>query len=164
MEANAATTPEPMQRLPPAARTYFVLEALGWAVPLAIGSLVVGGALRSSDVPSILLTALQVLGPLIALAGTIAMPQLRWRHWRYELRDEELDLLRGAIVITRTLIPMVRVQHVDTRRTWLGDQIGLQAVVVHTAAGSHTIPALEPDAATAIRDRIARLARQPDEL
>jgi membrane protein YdbS with pleckstrin-like domain len=164
VEADAATTPEPTQRLPPAARGYFMLEALGWAAPLAIASLVAGGALRSTEVPSILITALQVLGPLIALVGVTAMPRLRYRHWRYELRDEELDLLRGALVITRTLIPMVRVQHVDTRRTWLGDQVGVQAVIVHTAAGSHTIPALEPHAATAIRDRIALLARTPDEL
>jgi uncharacterized protein len=62
------------------------------------------------------------------------------------------------------LIPIVRVQHVDTRRTWLADQIGVQTVVIHTAAGSHEIPGLTLGEAAAIRDRIALLARQPDEL
>jgi membrane protein YdbS with pleckstrin-like domain len=92
------------------------------------------------------------------------IPLRQWRTWRYEVRDEEIDLLRGAVVVRRTLIPMTRVQHVDTRRTPLSDLLGLRSVTVHTAAGSHSIPALRPDDAAAIRDRIAQLARAPDDL
>jgi uncharacterized protein len=161
---DVAPTPAPTRRLPSAARGYFVLEALGWAIPLAIASLLVGGQLSAGDdVPGWIGPTLMVLGPLVALVGVTALPLLRWSRWRYELRDEELDLQRGAWVVRRTLIPMVRVQHVDTRRTWLADQLGVQAVVVHTAAGSHEIPALVPSEAASIRDRIALLARQPDE-
>jgi membrane protein YdbS with pleckstrin-like domain len=162
--ASAMATPEPTHRLPSSARAYFVVLALGWAVPLAIASLVVGAELVGpGDVPDWIGIALMVLGPVVAVVGAVALPLLRWSHWRYELRDEEVDLLRGAVVVTRTLIPMVRVQHVDTRRTWLADQLGLQTVVIHTAAGSHEIPALTPAEAASIRDRIALLARQPDE-
>jgi membrane protein YdbS with pleckstrin-like domain len=160
----ATTTPEPTRRLPTAARGYFILEALGWALPLTLVSFVVGSQLGDSDdVPRWIAVAVMVVGPLVALIGTLPFPLLRWSRWRYELRDEEIDLLRGAWVVRRTLIPMVRVQHVDTRRTWLADQLGVQAVVVHTAAGSHEIPALAPGEAASIRDRIALLARQPDE-
>lgn len=162
--AQAMATPEPTHRLPGTARAYFVVQALSWAVPLVIASLVVGTELaRPGDAPDWTGTVLMVAGPLIAVVGAVALPLLRWSHWRYELRDEEVDLLRGAVVVTRTLIPMVRVQHVDTRRTWLADQLGVQAVVIHTAAGSHEIPALTPSEAASIRDRIALLARQPDE-
>lgn len=162
--APAAATPDPTRRLPRAARGYFVLEALTWAVPLTVVSLLVGTELgRGDHGPGWLAAAVMVLGPLVAVIGVIPLPLLRWSRWRYELRDEEIDLLRGAVVVRRTLIPMVRVQHVDTRRTWLADQLGVQAVVVHTAAGSHEIPALTPADAASIRDRIALLARQPDE-
>jgi membrane protein YdbS with pleckstrin-like domain len=99
----------------------------------------------------------------VALGG-VAAPLLRWRTWRYEVRDEEIDLLRGAVVVRRTLIPMTRVQHVDTQRTPLSDLFELRSVTVHTAADSHSIPALRPADAAAIRDRIAVLARQPDEI
>jgi membrane protein YdbS with pleckstrin-like domain len=68
------------------------------------------------------------------------------------------------VVVRRTLIPMTRVQHVDTQRTPLSDLFELRSVTVHTAAGSHSIPALRPGDAASIRDRIAVLARQPDEL
>lgn len=158
-----AATPEPTQRLPREARGFFVLGALAWAVPTAIAGFVVAGAL-SSDAPGVLGWALRAAAVAELLLGGVAFPLLRWRSWRYEVRDEELDLLRGAVVVTRTLIPMTRVQHVDTRRTVLGDLFDLRSVAVHTAAGSNDIPALRPAEATAIRDRIALLARRPDEL
>ena len=128
-----------------------------------IAALVLAGGL-DGHAPDLLVLALRALVPVLALGGGLALGLLRYRHWRYELREEEIDLQRGAVVVTRTLIPIVRVQHVDTRRSWLADQIGVQAVVVHTAAGSHEIPALTPAEAAAVRDRIALLAREPDDL
>lgn len=155
--------PDPSRPLPPQARTYFVFEALGGGVGMTVAAIVLAGVL-DGHVSDILVLALRVLVPLLALGGAVATGMLRYRHWRYELREQEIDLQRGAVIVTRTLIPIVRVQHVDTRRSWLADQIGVQAVVVHTAAGSHAIPALTPAEAAAVRDRIALLARQPDEL
>jgi membrane protein YdbS with pleckstrin-like domain len=141
-----------------------VLGALVWAVPVGIGCLAGGGALAGSGAPGVLAWLAWALAVAVVAAGGVAMPLLRWRTWRYEVRDEEIDLLRGAVVVRRTLIPMTRVQHVDTQRTPLSDLFELRSVTVHTAAGSHAIPALRPGDAAAIRDRIALLARQPDEL
>ena len=70
------------------------------------------------------------------------MPELRWRRWRYEVRDEEIDLRHGTVRITRTLVPMLRVQHVDTTQGPLDQALKLATVVVHTAAGATIIPAL----------------------
>jgi membrane protein YdbS with pleckstrin-like domain len=157
-------TPEPTRRLPPEARGYFVLGGLLWSVPLAIGGLVVGAALAGGDVAVALVWLVRATG-LVALAvGGLTLPLLRWRCWRYEIRDEEIDLLRGALVVKRTLVPMARVQHVDTERTVLSDMFNLRSVTIHTAAGSHGIPALRPHEATAMRDRIALLARRPEDL
>jgi membrane protein YdbS with pleckstrin-like domain len=158
-----AATPEPTQRLPREARGYFVLGSLGWAVPAAIAGLIAAGSL-SADLPDALAWGLRAAALAVLVVGGVVFPLLRWHTWRYEVRDEELDLLRGAVVVTRTLIPMTRVQHVDTRRTVIGDLFDLRSVAVHTAAGSNDIPALRPGEATAIRDRIALLARRPDEL
>ena len=56
----------------------------------------------------------------------------------------------------------MRVQHVDTRRGLFEQSFGLSTVVVHTAAGSHTIPLLPQAEAEALRERIAGLARTED--
>jgi membrane protein YdbS with pleckstrin-like domain len=141
-----------------------VLGALGWAVPVGIGFVIGGSALMGGDAPGVLGWLAWALAAGVVLVGGLALPLLRWRTWRYEVRDEEIDLLRGAVVVRRTLIPMTRVQHVDTQRTPLSDLFDVRAVTVHTAADSHAIPALRPGDAAAIRDRIAVLARQPDEL
>jgi uncharacterized protein len=136
-----------------------VLGALAGAVPAGIGC-VIGGA----AVGGVLGWLLWAAAAVVVAVGGVVLPLVRWRTWRYEVRDEEIDLLRGALVVRRTLIPMTRVQHVDTQRTPLSDLFELRSVTVHTAAGSHSIPALRPGDAAAIRDRIALLAREPDEL
>jgi uncharacterized protein len=155
-----AATPEPTQRLPEEARAYFVVGSLLWAAPAAIATFAIAGALAAD----VLMWAARAAAVLAMVVAGVVVPLLRWRSWRYEVRDEELDLLRGAVVVTRTLVPMTRVQHVDTRRTIIGDLFDVRSVAVHTAAGSNDIPALRPGDAAAIRDRIAQLARRPDEL
>ena len=84
---------------------------------------------------------------------------LRWRRWRWEVREEEIDIDQGILLVRRTLIPMPRVQHVETTRNVLEQALRLATVKVHTAAGGHTIPLLDERDAARVRDRIAVLAR-----
>ena len=160
----AAPTPEPTQQLPSEARSYLIVQGLGRSVPLAIAAVWGGGALEAGGAPNGIGAALIALALAGVLVGGVLVPLLRFRHWRYEVRDYEIDLLRGALVVTRTLVPMTRVQHVDTRQTVLSQAFELRSVIVHTAAGSHEIPALRPGEAARMRDHIALLAREPDEL
>ena len=150
-------TPEPSRRLSPTARWLWRAQGL----LAALAALLAGGALRSSAPGGALWLALPVL-VLVLAAGVV--PELRWQRWRYEVRDQEIDLRHGTVTITRTLIPMLRVQHVDTTRGPLDQLLGLATVVVHTAAGRTTIPALDEQDAGALRDHIATLARTADEL
>lgn len=138
----------------------FVLETFG-AVVLPAGGAI---ALALTLVGGTAGTAIAVLAAVIALAVTAVAPGVRLRRFRYEIREDEIDLRRGLLVQTRTLVPMARVQHVDTRRTVLSQFFGLAAVVFHTAAGANDIPALREADAAAIRDRIADLARAPEVL
>lgn len=87
------------------------------------------------------------------------VPDLRWRRWRYEVQSDEIDLQRGVWIVKRTLIPMVRVQHVDTKQGPILRRYGLAALTVSTAATTHEIPALSMEDADALRDRIAELAK-----
>ncbi|MDY0404340.1 PH domain-containing protein [Virgibacillus sp. 179-BFC.A HS] len=86
-------------------------------------------------------------------------PRIRWYRWRYEVRENEIDLLHGIWWTHRTLVPMVKVQHVDTEQGPLLRRYGLATVKVTTAGGSHEIPALSMEDAEHLRDRIAVLAR-----
>src|SRR4051794_12154773 len=149
--------PEPSRRLSPTARRLWRAQGVLAAVAALIPT-----ALLRSQLPG---GSLWLLLPVaVLLLGAIAVPELRWRRWRYEVRDEEIDLRHGTVTITRTLVPMLRVQHVDTTRGLLDQALGLATVVVHTAAGPATVPALDERDAEHLRDRIAELARTADEL
>ncbi|WP_409343256.1 PH domain-containing protein [Paenibacillus sp. MBLB4367] len=105
-------------------------------------------------------------GLLTALEGLLVIllvPRLRLNRWRYEIREQEIDLLRGIVVRKRTVIPMVRVQHVDTQQGPLMRKYGLSSVTFSTAAGQHEIPALANEEADRVRIQIAELARVNDE-
>ena len=146
--------PEPAQRLAPQARWAW---RLSWAGTCVVALVVLG--MGGDSLPG----SWQVIGMVVLgvalVVGTPLVPELRWRRWRWEVREHEIDLQRGILVVRRTLIPMARVQHVETERGVIGQLLGLSTVEIHTAAGSHEIPLLRDGDAGAIRSRIAELAR-----
>jgi len=103
---------------------------------------------------------------VLALTGLVVgvVPGLRWSRWRFEIRPDEVDLQRGIFWISRTLVPLARIQHVDTRQGPLQRQFGLSTVVFYTAAGPNQIPELSTSVAAEARDRIAELTKDQDEL
>ncbi|MBP1995864.1 PH domain-containing protein [Paenibacillus eucommiae] len=100
-----------------------------------------------------------VLTLLETLLLVTVLPKRRWQRWRYEIRENEIDLQHGFIFQKRTVIPMVRVQHVDTNQGPIMRKYGLSSVTFSTAAGNHEIPALANELADKVRDQIAELAR-----
>ena len=156
---------EPAERLDPRAITLWRIAGTLNMLPLLIGAGFAGWALlRFGDVSFFfgVLLALAVL----ALAGVVVgvVPELRWRRWRYEIRPGEVDLQRGIFWISRTLVPLARIQHVDTRQGPLQRRFGLSTVIFYTAAGPNQIPELSTPVAAEARDRIAELTREQDEL
>ena len=159
MLSDPAPPAEPAHRLPPAALTLWRLQGAASALAAAVVATTIGGAVGGAVAMAAVVAAL-VWGVLAI--GIV--PILRHRRWRYEVREQEIDIRHGAITVTRTVVPMRRVQHVETRRGLLEQGRGLSTVVFHTAAGETQIPALTVAASDAVRTRIAQLARTADEL
>jgi membrane protein YdbS with pleckstrin-like domain len=90
-------------------------------------------------------------------------PKVRWMRWRYEVRESEIELQHGIFIVKRTLIPMVRVQHVDTAQGPILRKYNLAEITISTAATNHTIPALVMEEADGLRSRISALARVAEE-
>lgn len=87
------------------------------------------------------------------------IPKLRFKRWRFEIFEEEIYIQHGILIVTRTLIPMVKVQHVDTEQGPILKKYQLATVTISTAATTHKIPALLEEDASNLRDRISMLAR-----
>lgn len=113
---------------------------------------------------AILMPWLAVLVAAGGLAHVVYFPRERHRRYRWELHEEELDLLAGVLKVTRTIVPITRIQHVSVQRTAWTNLFGLVRLSVHTAAGQTTIPGLERPQADDVRDRILARLRTPDDL
>jgi membrane protein YdbS with pleckstrin-like domain len=150
--------PEPTRRLAANARWVWRLQAA-----LVCGIALIAGLFAAGPLDGELAVLVRVV-PLAALiVGTVPVPELRWRRWRWDVSPEAIDIRHGTVTVRRTLIPMLRVQHVDTTSDLLEQWMGLATVEVHTAAGSHKIPLLTMYDAEQLRVRIAELARTADE-
>ncbi|MFQ3543407.1 PH domain-containing protein [Halobacillus rhizosphaerae] len=107
----------------------------------------------------------------IPLAATILLlvfsvwliPLVKWKRWRYEVTDQEIELQHGLFIIQRTLVPMIRVQHVDTEQGPLLRKYRLATISISTAATVHKVPALNEQEAERLRLSISSLARVAEE-
>ena len=152
-------------RLDPRAKLLWRVTGAIQAAPILAGGAFGSYALVSWVEAPLYLAVLPVLGAIaLAVLFIFVLPPLLWRRWRYEIRPLEVDLQRGLLRVTRTLVPMTRVQHVDTRRGPLQRRLGLSTVVFYTAAGPNEIPQRAKETAAEVRDRIAELTRTADGL
>ncbi len=122
--------------------------------------LIIGGAVLTFifDLPYIYSGISAILGLIAIFLFIYLIPKLRYRRWRYEIFEQEIYIQHGILIVTRTIIPMIRVQHVDTEQGPILKMYKLATVSISTAATTHQIPALNEEDASSLRDRISTLA------
>ncbi|CCC39537.1 PH domain-containing protein [Haloquadratum walsbyi] len=89
----------------------------------------------------------------------------RYRIWRYEIRADSIYLERGVLTRVRTVVPFVRIQHVDTARSPVERFSGLASTVVYTAGSRGadvSVPGLSRTNANELRERLRELAIQSE--
>ena len=97
---------------------------------------------------------------LFGLLLSFAWPPLRYRFWRWEVRPDRVVIQKGVVWRSRSLIPRVRVQHVDTRTSPMQRWFGLSSLIIFTAGtrgADAEIPGLASEEAEALREELARL-------
>lgn len=155
--------PEPENRIDPKAITAWRINdgfssLTYWIIPL-----IYSGIAWDSDWvfwPVYPLTALVIINT--SLQFTI-IPLIQWQRWRYQIDDNEIDLKRGFFIVRRTLIPVKRVQHVDTSQGPVYRKLKLAKVSIFTAGSIHEIPALSEKTADEARNLISKFARKAQE-
>lgn len=154
---------EPEQRIPRTAVNAWrisgiLVSFIFWIIPLALWFFDTNGAID-------LWIYITVIGfvLVITLLFGFLIPHFRWKRWRYDINEHEIDLQHGLFIVQRTLVPVNRVQHVDTRQGPILRNYHLSNVAISTAATTHQIPALTEETANAVRDQISRLALKAKE-
>jgi uncharacterized protein len=125
------------------------------AGPLAVGATVVDWlAVRAAGGPFGLLTT---VAWLVLVVACVVLPSRRYASIGYALGEAELRVARGYFFRIDTVVPFVRVQHIDVGQGPVERRYGLSHLVVHTS-GTHnstvTLPGLPSATAAAMRDAI----------
>ncbi len=83
----------------------------------------------------------------------------RWKRWSYQIRHDEIEIQHGIIFRSRILIPMIRIQHVETAQGPLLRMQNLVSLSITTAAGAHVIEAVNASISDELRHHILELVK-----
>lgn len=146
--------PADLQPVEPSYRNALRARAAMFWVPLFIAALVVNAAALADTLFSGTLPA--IVG-LVGLSGILVAPDRVYKRLGYAIDGRLLRTVRGWLFHTDTVVPFVRVQHIDVTRGPFDKMFGTATLVVHTA-GTHnsivTLPGLSPERAAEIREAI----------
>ena len=81
----------------------------------------------------------------------------RYASWSFEIKKDHVYLEHGVLVKVMTMVPFVRIQHVDTQRNILDRVLGLSTVIIYTAGSRGadvSIPGLKPEAAEKLQEKL----------
>ena len=151
---SALAIPADVQPVEPAYRNVLRLRAAIFWVPVFLVALVVDRTVLA-ETPFANLAP--VLIGLIGLSGIFVAPDRIYRRLGYAIDGRLLRTVRGWLFHTDTVVPFVRVQHIDVTRGPVDKMFGTASLVVHTA-GTHNsivvLPGLSPERAAEIREAI----------
>ena len=94
---------------------------------------------------------------LFALATAAVHTVYRYRSWNFSIEDDHLYLEHGVLRKTYSMVPFVRIQHIDTQRSISNRVLGVSAIVVYTAGSRGAdvaIPGLDPDQASNMQKKL----------
>lgn len=119
---------------------------IGW-LPFLVAAVVLDRTvLEGSGAQGLLLVAV----PLLAAISVVTAPPRIWARLGWALEPAMLRVVRGWLWHVDTLVPLVRVQHLDVARGPFDKLFGTATLVVHTA-GTHnstvSLPGLDPERA-----------------
>jgi membrane protein YdbS with pleckstrin-like domain len=131
---------------------------------LALGSAIPSYALSRSLawlpiwVAPLLFTAVGLWSVLVAAPN-------RWRRWGWAWTGRELHVAQGWLTRSHTIVPALRVQHIDVTQGPVERMFGVATLVLHTAGTANSevhLPGISRETAEQIRDAIrAKLSSEP---
>jgi len=139
-----------------------------WRVRGIVGALVLGTGVGLLELLLLAPEGIQVVRTggltgglaVVAVIFAIVWPPLRYAHWRWSVEPDRIVIRRGVIWRTHSLVPRVRIQHVDTRNSPLQRWLGLSSLIIYTAGtrgADVEIPGLTGPDAERLREELAAL-------
>lgn len=155
-----------MNTLDPRVTIAWRITGLIFALPATtIVGLIEGLVLAPADIRLFVPGVITGLAALFLVGLAVWWPGLAYRFWRWQVEVDRVLIQKGVVWRSRSLIPRVRIQHVDTRSSPLQRWLGLNSLVIYTAGtrgADAEIPGLAADQAERLREELARLEELDD--
>jgi membrane protein YdbS with pleckstrin-like domain len=158
----AGDLPLERHRLNPRVKRYWRWRAFFTAIPSLV--LLVGLAIVIPWGPPWLRWGIVGIAAICVVVGMVVLPPIRYRVFWYAISETEIDIQHKIIFIERSIIPMHRVQSLQTERGPLADHYRMTNLKIKTAAGSVSISGLDRDEANVLCDRISKLSDIADDV
>ncbi|MFP4287603.1 MAG: PH domain-containing protein [Candidatus Izemoplasmataceae bacterium] len=142
---------------PNALKAFRVRGLVGFSVMIVLSITLLIISIIESEFPVWLSFSGFGLSLLIFMINVIIMPHLKMKYWGYEIKENEIDIQHGIIIVKRILIPMNRVQHVDLSYGPILKKFKLASILITTAGSNHEIPALDFETARKVHQTISHL-------
>lgn len=93
-------------------------------------------------------------------------PEIYYRRYRYRIDDDKVEIRKGIVYITHSMVPVERIHQVDVSRGPINRMFGLADVLITTAGGTVSIQYLEEpvaeEIATSLNQSVVGMLRERD--
>ncbi|MDL9936748.1 PH domain-containing protein [Gordonia sp. ABSL1-1] len=142
------TLREPAHLVDSRARTLWRIPPLVVGIPIVVAAIVIAAVLADLRWPMV---AVALLAAAACALGAGVVPQWRYRFHRWEVGEEAVYTQSGWFTRHRVIIPIARIQIVDTEAVPLDQLLGLATLTVTTASSAGTVRIVGLDAEVARR-------------
>lgn len=101
---------------------------------------------------------------VVIVVYALVSPFVFYKRYRYRMDDEKIEIRKGIVYISHTLVPIERVHQVDVNAGPVNRLFGLADVNITTAGGAVSIQFLEEDVAesiaTKLNDTVVRILKE----
>ncbi len=94
-----------------------------------------------------------VVGLIFLLSLTI-FTEIQYRQWGYYIGEDKVEIRKGIFFISTEIIPVVRIQHINSNKGPIDRAFKLATVEISTASGSFKIVGLDEVRVTEISENL----------
>lgn len=148
-----------MKRISPFSRKMWAIDGFIGAGIILIIAVILNAFLEFNALWKYILTGSIYGVALLTLIYSLLMPKYKYEKFGYDIDGEKISLIFGVLSQRNVIIPMKRVQYVDTEQGIIIKRYNLINLTIHTAGGAYKIPFLEKEIGDKLQMDITNIVR-----
>ncbi len=102
-----------------------------------------------------IVTGIFIIAIGLNFISALVFPKIEYKNWSYYMEEDKVILKYGVFVRETVVIPIKRIQYVDTSTGPILSHFKLTNLSIYTAGGKYEIPSLVSNIAKELQDSIA---------